>query len=60
MENVLDRWKKALDEKKETIVLTDKKMDLNLAAFNSRYNVSGIENMTYDFLKLLSFASCGS
>ena len=49
-DKVLDKWEKAISEKKEVIVLTDDNMDHENENYNNRYRIKAIKEKQYNSL----------
>ena len=49
-QTVIDKWKKAHNENKEVIVMTDDNKDHNNTNFNNTYKISNIKGVTNTFL----------
>ena len=49
-DKVLDKWEKAISEKKEVIVLTDDNMDHENENYNNKYRIKAIKEKTIQFL----------
>merc|ERR1712240_896013 len=49
-DKVLEKWEKAISEKKEVIVLTDDNMDHENKNYNNKYRIKAIKEKTMQFL----------